>query len=41
MNRFPGRPIVTILLELIRICWTFRDRGWYRRFPFLPFPPRD
>ena len=32
---------MTILLELIRICWTFRDRRWYRRFPFLPFPPRD
>ena len=32
---------MTVLLELIRICWTFRDRRWYRRFPFLPFPPRD
>lgn len=33
--------MVTVLLELIRICWTFRDRRWYRRFPFLPFPPKD
>ncbi|MCY3756127.1 MAG: hypothetical protein OXG96_00225 [Acidobacteria bacterium] len=30
-----------VLLELIRIGWTFRDRGWYRRYPFLPLPPRD
>ena len=30
-----------VFLELIRICWTFRDRSWYRRFPFLPFPPRN
>ena len=32
---------MTVLLELIRICWTFRDRRWYRRFPFLPIPPKD
>ena len=30
-----------VFVELIRICWAFRDRGWYRRFPFLPFPPKD
>jgi len=28
------------LLELARICWSFRNRNWYRRFPFLPFPPK-
>jgi hypothetical protein len=28
------------LLELVRICWTFRNRNWHRHFPFLPFPPR-
>jgi len=42
---FPERgttqPIVIVILELFRICWTFRDRGWYRRFPFLPLPPRN
>ncbi len=33
--------MVSVLLELIRICWTFRDKEWYRHFPFLPFPPRN
>lgn len=26
---------------LARVGWRFRSRGWYRRFPFLPFPPAD
>jgi hypothetical protein len=29
-----------ILLELLRICWTFRDRRWFRHLPFLPLPPK-
>ena len=27
--------------DLLRIAWRFRDRRWYRRFPFLPLPARD
>jgi hypothetical protein len=26
---------------LVRVGWRFRERGWYRRFPFLPLPARD
>ena len=26
---------------LIRAGWAFRARGWYRRPPFLPIPPRS
>ena len=26
---------------LIRAAWAFRARGWYRRPPFLPLPPRS
>jgi hypothetical protein len=33
--------MISILLELVRICWTFRSRRWYRRFPFLPLPPKQ
>ena len=27
--------------DLLRIAWRFRARGWYRRPPFLPLPPRE
>lgn len=27
--------------HLLRAAWTFRGRGWYRRFPFVPLPPRS
>jgi hypothetical protein len=27
--------------DLLRVAWRFRARRWYRRFPFLPLPPRD
>lgn len=27
--------------ELVLAAWTFRARDWYRRFPFLPLPPRE
>ena len=30
----------TDLVELIRICWIFRHRHWYRHPPFLPLPPK-
>lgn len=33
------RPALAV--ELVSAAWTFRARGWYRRFPFLPLPPRS
>ncbi|HMA19905.1 MAG TPA: hypothetical protein VKO87_03835 [Gemmatimonadaceae bacterium] len=27
-------------LDLLRVAWRFRSRGWYMRFPFLPLPDR-
>ena len=29
------------VLELLRAAWAFRARGWLRRPPFLPLPPRS
>jgi hypothetical protein len=26
---------------LLVVAWRFRDRRWWRRFPFLPLPARD
>jgi hypothetical protein len=26
---------------MMRTAWAFRARGWYRRPPFLPLPPRS
>lgn len=28
-------------VALLRVGWRFRDRRWYRRFPFLPLPSRE
>ena len=28
-----------LALDLLRLVWAFRARGWYRRPPFLPLPP--
>lgn len=28
------------LPQLLGAAWAFRARGWYRRFPFVPLPPR-
>lgn len=28
-------------VALVRVAWRFRERGWYRRAPFLPLPPRE
>ncbi|MBM3804660.1 MAG: hypothetical protein FJW26_20390 [Acidimicrobiia bacterium] len=32
--------MISEIFELLRICWTFRHRSWYRRFPFLPLPSK-
>ena len=29
-----------LLAALLRAAWRFRARGWWRRPPFLPLPPR-
>mgnify|MGYP006303902427 CR=1 FL=1 len=34
-----GRP--RLLAGLIRATWRFRARGWWKRPPFLPLPPRE
>jgi hypothetical protein len=28
----------SLAADLLRVAWRFRDRAWYRRFPFLPIP---
>ncbi|HEY5219873.1 MAG TPA: hypothetical protein VIJ16_08685 [Gemmatimonadaceae bacterium] len=28
-------------VALLRVAWRFRERGWYRRVPFLPLPSRE
>lgn len=35
-----GRALVNpaLALDLLRVAWRFRVRGWYARFPFLPVP---
>lgn len=30
-----------LAVDLLRMAWSFRARDWYRRPPFLPFPPRE
>jgi hypothetical protein len=30
-----------LAVDLLRVLWAFRTRAWYRRWPFLPLPPRD
>jgi hypothetical protein len=27
--------------DLLRVAWRFRDRRWWRRFPFLPLPAKE
>src|SRR5207244_12866871 len=29
-----------LAVDLLRLAWSFRARGWLRRPPFLPLPPR-
>ncbi len=31
----------SLALDLARVSWRFRNRHWYRRFPFLPLPDRE
>jgi hypothetical protein len=35
-----GRALVNpaLALDLLRVAWRFRVRGWWHRFPFLPVP---
>jgi hypothetical protein len=30
----------SLAIDLVRVGWRFRARGWYARFPFLPLPSR-
>lgn len=30
-----------LAVDLVRLAWSFRARGWWRRPPFLPLPPRE
>src|SRR5207249_10125862 len=30
-----------LAVDLLRLAWSFRARGWYRSPPFLPLPPRE
>ncbi len=30
-----------LLAGLLAAAWRFRSRGWWRRPPFLPVPPRE
>ena len=30
-----------LLASMAGAAWRFRARGWWRRFPFLPVPPRE
>jgi hypothetical protein len=30
-----------LALDLLRLAWSFRRRGWYRHAPYLPLPPRE
>ncbi len=30
-----------LALDLLRLAWSFRARGWYAHPPFLPLPPRE
>jgi len=38
--RLAARAVVhpSLGIDLLRVAWRFRARGWYRRFPFLPIP---
>ena len=33
------RPALAV--DLLRVAWRFRRRGWYRDAPFLPVPDRE
>lgn len=29
------------MIAMLKAAWRFRARGWWRRAPFLPVPPRE
>ena len=31
----------SLAADLLRVAWRFRERHWWRRFPFLPLPARE
>lgn len=31
----------SLAMDLVRVAWRFRNRRWYRRFPFVPLPDRE
>jgi hypothetical protein len=31
----------SIAPDLMAVAWRFRERGWYRHFPFVPLPAMD
>ena len=35
---FAGLRRPPLAIDLLRVAWRFRARGWYARFPFLPLP---
>ena len=37
-----GRALLSpsLAVDLLRVAWRFRVRGWYKRAPFLPLPSR-
>jgi hypothetical protein len=37
--RSVANPVTAV--ALLRVAWRFRERGWYRRFPFVPLPSRE
>ncbi|MFP4623432.1 MAG: hypothetical protein ACLFRX_04565 [Gemmatimonadota bacterium] len=39
LGRALTRPAV--LVAMVRAAWRFRARGWWKRPPFLPVPPRE
>lgn len=43
IRRFAGLALrhPPLLLPMLASAWRFRRRGWYRRPPFLPLPPRE
>ena len=30
-----------LAIDLARLAWSFRARGWYKRPPFFPLPPPE
>jgi len=30
-----------VALDLASLAWSMRARGWYRKPPFLPLPPKE